>query len=545
MPVSEPTFDYDESSASPSGPQIRRSLEGKFVCPFCGSVNHRTDEPCVKCGMDNTPSTRNSTRGRIGPWYVLQKRNPSAPGMKFDVLVKFVAKGRINPRTIVRGPTTTQLWRFAATVKGLSREFNVCYNCGGEVDRNTINCPQCGRDQQPPADPDVLLESRSATMAAAIRPDPPTDMFADQVIAGASLDEPAVMAESSMNPSSPPRPTPRRTPPKSTSDSAGPGKPIVSPTAAAVASPKPSPFTSEPVKTTLGPSATAQRDELERREIEDARLARQAEPRDPTKPATILSARELATAFQLDFNDGRSKRRSRRRMGKGVAALLLLAIIAGGGTAAYLKLPAFRDSVDAAYAISSAKVQQWIAERYKDKTTTVKPPAARTGGDAPTANQSPTPTPIKSPSNTRVLTNPVPPAVAPTAPVGEVAAKVDSPEVKAVKLPADAPTADEELGKIDAFPAVTPSIAVPTTPTPQTPVLSGNPVLENPPTVRGKEDIYAVERKLWSQAMEAESRSDWSAAVSAYEKIQALPKEVHRSILPTRLKEARGHLAGM
>jgi len=38
--------------------------------------------------------------------------------MKWETLLTFVRKGRVKPQSIVRGPTTHQLWRFAAHVKG-------------------------------------------------------------------------------------------------------------------------------------------------------------------------------------------------------------------------------------------------------------------------------------------------------------------------------------------------------------------------------------------------------------------------------------------
>src|SRR5689334_11976813 len=53
----------------------------RHVCPFCGSLNASPVGACPKCTMENTPATRKATKARIGPWYVLQTRNPAAPGM--------------------------------------------------------------------------------------------------------------------------------------------------------------------------------------------------------------------------------------------------------------------------------------------------------------------------------------------------------------------------------------------------------------------------------------------------------------------------------
>jgi len=154
-------------ATAPGPEEIKELLAGKFVCPFCGSINESEQGVCPRCTMENSPASRKATKSRIGPWYVLQTRNPAAPGMKFETLLNFARKGRVKPKSIVRGPTTHQLWKFAAQVKGLSREFGVCYSCGGSIEANASLCPQCNRLQDPPANPDVLLETKDAPAPAA------------------------------------------------------------------------------------------------------------------------------------------------------------------------------------------------------------------------------------------------------------------------------------------------------------------------------------------------------------------------------------------
>ncbi|MGH7179032.1 MAG: hypothetical protein ACREJC_16765 [Tepidisphaeraceae bacterium] len=152
--------------AVPEAQHPRDALSVRHLCPFCGTTKLTSSEPCPRCGMEDTPATRQSTKARIGPWYVLQSRNPSAPGMRFSTLQSLVAKGVVTPRSIVRGPTTHQLWRFAAHVRGLSREFGLCYSCGAPVERKGAMCPACERPQEPPLDPDVLVESKIAAPPA-------------------------------------------------------------------------------------------------------------------------------------------------------------------------------------------------------------------------------------------------------------------------------------------------------------------------------------------------------------------------------------------
>src|SRR5688500_7404480 len=100
-------------AAAPSAPpppmtpeQIGESQDGRVDCPFCGAVNDSEQAACPRCTMENSAATRKATKARIGPWYVLQTRNPAAPGMRFDTLLAFVRKGKVRPRSVVRGPTT-------------------------------------------------------------------------------------------------------------------------------------------------------------------------------------------------------------------------------------------------------------------------------------------------------------------------------------------------------------------------------------------------------------------------------------------------------
>ena len=141
------------------GQQIRQDLRGKHVCPFCGTARQNESGPCTQCSLEDSPTTRAATRSKLGPWYVLQSRNPSAPGMSFATMLLLIQKGRVTARSVIRGPTTSQFWRHAAKVKGVSREFGLCWNCGTDVARNARACPSCKRLQEPPLNPDVLLET--------------------------------------------------------------------------------------------------------------------------------------------------------------------------------------------------------------------------------------------------------------------------------------------------------------------------------------------------------------------------------------------------
>src|SRR5262245_21734817 len=162
-----------------SGPSIlpADNAEG-HVCPFCGLTREITEHfdpstPCPRCTLSDNPNTRNATKARVGPWYVRQVRNPWAPGMRFETLLALVKRNQVTRDSIVRGPTTHQLWKRASEVKGLSREFGICYSCGGEISTQSNLCPHCNRLQEPPANPDVLIETReAASVPPSLQPTP-------------------------------------------------------------------------------------------------------------------------------------------------------------------------------------------------------------------------------------------------------------------------------------------------------------------------------------------------------------------------------------
>jgi len=463
--------DMGGSSVRPGSQPVRRSLEGKFVCPFCGSINARTDEPCPSCGMDNTPATRNSTRGRVGPWYVLQKRNPAAPGMKFETLVKFIRKGRIQPRAVLRGPTTSQLWRFAATVKGVSREFGLCYNCGGDIEPITDHCPHCGRDQQPPIDPDALLENRAVPAPA--RPKfTPQDSRADF-----DFNESEEVPAAPVMPVAPVAPVAAKQPKPAAAKQAIPTTPAAAfNSVAPISNPPPSNFPK--------PS----REETERREIEAGRLQREQEPRDPNKSSPTLSARELATAFQLDFTPT-DRKWHRRKSHKGLIAFLFLLALAAAGTAAWLKVPEFRTGLIDLYTQASTKIQGMING----------------------------PAPVAKPATPHTDSNLTLQAPHPQMPVAE-SPKPNEPSVK----PA-APAIDTQTTASQQV------VAPPVAPKPVAPKIS-------------LDEAYEVSRKLWRSALDDEASGQWASAVSKFEQIKALPPKAWPSALEMHLNQAKAKL---
>lgn len=411
----------------------------KHVCPYCGAVTSVIEKPtgpCPRCNMEDTPATRAATKARIGPWFVLQTRNPSAPGMKWATLLSLVSKGQVTPRSVVRGPTTHQLWKFAAHVKGLSREFNLCYSCGGEIERTSNQCPHCDRLQEPPVNPDSLLESRELGPRLPVQ------------------------------------------------------REIKQPTDLVVAPP--------------------QNDELAKR-------------RDPNDG--ILSAKELAAAFQLDFNPDApvvvspSTPRSRRSPKRALAALLLLAAIGCG--AVLFARPDYRE-----------KSVAWLSSTYgsiKNSVSPSKPANSMPWDNAPAPKPDDAATKSEDPAPAPVVQDPAP-APAPTpAPAPERVAEQTAP---AAKEPIPAAVTNP--------PAPEPKIVVAPTPPPKPAEQPGNPMLaqsrqqeklrsalESPipddPVVQQQ-----LADKLWYAGIDSERQNDVPQAIRCYEKLKDIPSSNRR-----------------
>ncbi len=338
-----------QSSASRTNPQQAATAQqpsaskrAGHVCPFCGTVRDERATPCPHCTMEDTTATRQATRARIGPWYVLQQRNPSAPGMRFDTLLTLVKRGQVSARSIVRGPTTHQLWRFAARVRGLSREFGLCYSCGAKVEPTGVMCDQCHKMQEPPANPDVLLESKpSAKSIPAVRREIPSarpvaehDAATDLVlptlggaIAGATIAKAPVGA--------PPVPASPAAVPQPAKSSATPIERKVPERPTKPAAPAPRAERSEQSKPSGGdqkgrlPASTRPLTSVAA-DASDASVDGGARP--------ILSAKELAAAFRLDFipqpgqTDSAASATTKKRRRRPWALAILVLLVSGAAT---------------------------------------------------------------------------------------------------------------------------------------------------------------------------------------------------------------------
>ncbi len=454
------------------------SMMGKHVCPFCGTVRDRRSEPCPRCTMEDSPETRQATRNRIGPWYVLQARNPSAPGMKFETLLLLVRRGQVTPRSIVRGPTTHQLWRFAIRVRGLSREWGLCYHCGQSVEPTDNACPHCHKIQEPPLNPDVLLESQvhpappPARLPAAPRPQ---RAISTQIVL-------PVLGEIPADKSRVPEPRPTPAPP------ASPAQPAKAPPADA---PPPPPERSPRTKNT----------------------------------EKLLSPRDLAAAFSLDFNAATKAPeptpRRRGRVLKVIGLLILLGIL--GLVAALALHPPFRRQV-------FEPISRYLDEvkpRWQKPSSVPAPTPKETPEAAPEPQAK---SPVPPPPPQEQTTPPVQPGAQPLS-------------LQKLPLPPVTSSAPAESAAPPAVPASTPSPTQPATPPEsKTPPPAPSPAQNEPEETNSPIDRSDQVRQLWIKAIDAEGSGDLAGAIKIYEKIQTFPSDLWPVSLELRLEQAKKQL---
>jgi len=132
-------MDSTANSSAGQGPWT----SDKAPCVYCGQVVSRTDERCPHCKMSFSPAVRRSAREVIGDWFHLDPRNPSARGVTFETLIKMIEKGRIRTDSIVRGPTTSQDWLYAAEAPRLAKYLGLCPHCFAEAKPEDTYCTRC------------------------------------------------------------------------------------------------------------------------------------------------------------------------------------------------------------------------------------------------------------------------------------------------------------------------------------------------------------------------------------------------------------------
>jgi hypothetical protein len=450
--------------------------------------------------------------------------------MRFDTLMALVKRGQVTAQSVVRGPTTNQFWRFAAQVKGLSREFGVCYNCATPIEKTATICPSCNRMQEPPANPDVLLENAPTAAAATAPVTPP---------APAPVPMPAVTTPVHRE-IKPPAPTPAPAPAAA---------PAFAPAAAAAATIEKPAFappqrSASPRRERDREPAPARRDEVPQRTDLLAPPHRQrALPKQRTADDGILSARDLATAFQLDFKPDTHRGGSLKR----IALVAVLLGVSGVAIAAIVS-PGFRDGARMWFADKATALRSAVTGR---PTTPTAPPPKQSS----IASASPAP---KTASAAGPATRPngkspeelYPLPALPAQPVEAIAAKPETqPASQAKPAQVAAPTAPAPAAPAPTQITIAPVPSAPrgAEPTTRPAQQAKEPAKDQPVAKVAAAPVDAAKAReqalsLWRQALDAEARRDYAKAVEHYEAIQKLPRSTWPAGLEINLKYAKARV---
>ena len=113
-----------------------------LVCPICGETQQETST-CCACQTALDGEGLLMAEGSIGPWWIRDKQHPFRPGMTYDHIAELAHKGEIERHTLVRGPTTRQLWTVARHVAGIAHLLGRCHRCDAHVDGIDRSCNAC------------------------------------------------------------------------------------------------------------------------------------------------------------------------------------------------------------------------------------------------------------------------------------------------------------------------------------------------------------------------------------------------------------------
>lgn len=85
----------------------------------------------------------------MGPWSVHRTDVPTVVGCSYETLLRMVQAGEVTRDTILRGPSTKQLWQVARRVPGIAHLVGSCHQCRAKVERRVgaqpaQQCRECG-----------------------------------------------------------------------------------------------------------------------------------------------------------------------------------------------------------------------------------------------------------------------------------------------------------------------------------------------------------------------------------------------------------------
>jgi len=125
------------------------------ICPFCGETQPLATQ-CRQCRLGLDAPSRQTAQRVVGTWFVRDPLQPHLPGLTYAAIAERIMRGDVGRNTIVRSPTTRQLWTVARHVPGLAHLLGYCHACDAHVEASATSCPRCACS----FDPRELEESK-------------------------------------------------------------------------------------------------------------------------------------------------------------------------------------------------------------------------------------------------------------------------------------------------------------------------------------------------------------------------------------------------
>lgn len=114
-----------------------------LICPYCGETQPQAEQ-CRACGGLFEALSRQATHNAMGPWFIRDLKRPFHPGCSYETLTTLLERGQVTKYTVLRGPTTKQLWTVAKHVPGIAHLLGYCHACDASVDPGDHGCHVCG-----------------------------------------------------------------------------------------------------------------------------------------------------------------------------------------------------------------------------------------------------------------------------------------------------------------------------------------------------------------------------------------------------------------
>lgn len=120
-----------------------------MLCPYCGRTQSARNLRCEGCAGHFDPLSLMATQIDMGPWFVRDETRPFRPGCSYEQLKQLIEAKKIHPTTVLRGPTTRQLWSIAQNIPGVAHLLGICHACGDRTGTENTQCQNCGESFSP------------------------------------------------------------------------------------------------------------------------------------------------------------------------------------------------------------------------------------------------------------------------------------------------------------------------------------------------------------------------------------------------------------